>query len=344
MSNKLRKSRNLALILSLLLAAGALAPLATEVEAQQQRSGQGNARSTFNSAYVNGYRDAYTQGQNDQRSGANRDFRMMENYQQAERGYTPSVGNRNAYREGYRIGFELGYIDGYYGRTYTAQVPSNAFTLRNRPGQAAINDTGAFNNNSGAFNNNNSDVNSNSRYYQDYIIPSDTVLRVRLQDTISTKTSSEGDRFTAVVVEPSNYRDATIEGHIARLDRSGRLTGRTEMILEFDRITLRNGRSGRMAAQVEQVHASEDVKTIDEEGNIETSSRSDDTTLRTGGGAALGAIIGAIAGGGKGAAIGALIGAGVGAGSVYVQGRKDLILDPGTEMSIRTTGPASASR
>jgi hypothetical protein len=49
----------------------------------------------------------------------------------------------------------------------------------------------------------------------------------------------------------------------------------------------------------------------------------------------LGAIIGGIAGGGKGAAIGASIGAGAGAGSVFVQGDKDLILDPGTQMMVR---------
>jgi outer membrane lipoprotein SlyB len=75
---------------------------------------------------------------------------------------------------------------------------------------------------------------------------------------------------------------------------------------------------------------------VDEEGNVETSSRTRDTTVRTGGGAAIGAIIGAIAGGGKGAAIGALIGAGVGAGSVFIQGQKDLILEPGSEMTVRT--------
>jgi hypothetical protein len=53
----------------------------------------------------------------------------------------------------------------------------------------------------------------------------------------------------------------------------------------------------------------------------------------------LGAIIGGIAGGGKGAAIGAIIGAGAGAGSVYVQGDKDLILEPGAQMTVRIGYP-----
>jgi hypothetical protein len=34
-----------------------------------------------------------------------------------------------------------------------------------------------------------------------------------------------------------------------------------------------------------------------------------------------------------------VIGAGAGAGSVYVQGREDLQLEPGTELTIRATGP-----
>ena len=53
----------------------------------------------------------------------------------------------------------------------------------------------------------------------------------------------------------------------------------------------------------------------------------------------MGAIIGAIAGGGKGAAIGAILGAGAGAGSVYAQGRNDLDLPRGSEVSIRASAP-----
>lgn len=51
-------------------------------------------------------------------------------------------------------------------------------------------------------------------------------------------------------------------------------------------------------------------------------------------GAALGAIIGAIASGGKGAAVGAVIGASGGAGTVIAQGRDQLDLQRGTEVTI----------
>jgi hypothetical protein len=66
-----------------------------------------------------------------------------------------------------------------------------------------------------------------------------------------TETNCEGDRFTARVIEPSEYEGAVIRGHVAKIERSGRMTGRTEMALDFDSITLRNGRSGAFHAQIE---------------------------------------------------------------------------------------------
>jgi hypothetical protein len=56
-------------------------------------------------------------------------------------------------------------------------------------------------------------------------------------------------------------------------------------------------------------------------------------------GGAIGALIGAIAGGGKGAAIGAAVGVGAGAGSVFIEGRDNLDLPSGTEISIRASAP-----
>jgi hypothetical protein len=171
-------------------------------------------------------------------------------------------------------------------------------------------------------------------------IPEGASLRIRLETRLTTKTDREGNRFTARVIELYAYEGAIIQGHIASIERSGRMTGRTEMALDFDYVTLRDGRNGPFQAQIERVFATESVKSVDEEGNVESASKTKETEIRTIGGAVLGAIIGGIAGGGKGAAIGAAIGAGAGAGSVYVQGDKDLILDPGTQMMVRVTTPS----
>lgn len=168
-------------------------------------------------------------------------------------------------------------------------------------------------------------------------IPRGTEMKIRLNEEINTKESRDGDRFTAVVLTPNRYADATIEGHVARIDKSGKLKGKTELSLSFDRIRLRTGESVAMDAQVVRVYGEDSANEVDEEGNVRSSSQGDKTAIRTGGGAAVGAVIGAIAGGGKGAAIGAAIGAGAGAGSTYIQGSKRIKLEPGTEILIRTT-------
>ena len=168
-------------------------------------------------------------------------------------------------------------------------------------------------------------------------IPRGTEIKIRLEDEIDSKKSRDGDRFRATVLSPKNYADATIEGHVAKIDESGKLSGKTELALTFDRIRLRNGESGRMAAQVVKVYGEDSVKEVDEEGNVKSGSKGKTTAVRTGGGAALGAIVGGIAGGGKGAAIGAAIGAGAGAASTAIQGSNKVKLDSGTEILIRST-------
>ncbi len=168
-------------------------------------------------------------------------------------------------------------------------------------------------------------------------IPTGTEMKIRLENEIDTKESKDGDRFTATVLSPSNYADATVEGHIAKIEKSGKLKGKTELSLAFDRIRLKNGESAAMDAQVVKVYGEDSAKEVDEEGNVKSGSKGKTTAVRTGGGAALGAIVGGIAGGGKGAAIGAAVGAAAGAGSTYIQGSNKIKLEPGTEILIRTT-------
>jgi outer membrane lipoprotein SlyB len=129
-----------------------------------------------------------------------------------------------------------------------------------------------------------------------------------------------------------------VQGHIAKVNKSGRVSGKTEVALAFDTLTLPDGRQTRIDADLVKVYESENVKKVDEEGRIETGSRTRDSEVRGGVGAAAGAILGGILGGGKGAVIGLILGGAAGVGTVYVEGNKDLILDQGTEMVIRTAG------
>jgi hypothetical protein len=145
---------------------------------------------------------------------------------------------------------------------------------------------------------------------------------------------------TETAREPSQYSGAIIEGRVANVSRSGRVTGRSELTFDFDTIRMPTGQTYQFAGFVESVRTASgsDVR-IDNEGTVRDESRTDTTLQRGAIGAAVGAIIGAIAGGAEGAAIGAAIGAGAGAGSVYVQGREDLRLPEGTEVTIRASAP-----
>ena len=170
------------------------------------------------------------------------------------------------------------------------------------------------------------------------IVPSGTNMRVRLNDTISSKESRVGDRFTATVINPSKYEGGKLHGHVSSIRRSGTVTGKTTMTLAFDSINLREGRSGALRGQVIRVYDQDgDSGKVDEEGRVASGSRGKQAIKRGGIGAAAGAIIGGIAGGGKGAAIGLLVGGAAGAGSLAVQGKKELKLESGTELLVRVT-------
>jgi hypothetical protein len=161
-------------------------------------------------------------------------------------------------------------------------------------------------------------------------------LKIRLREAISSKDARVGDRFSATVVDPNQYDGAKVYGHISSMRKSGRIKGTTTIGFAFDRIELRDGRSGPMRAQLIRIYDSDSVK-VGEEGEAESGSRGKQTLKRGGIGAAAGAIIGGIVGGGKGAAIGLIIGGAAGAGSLAIKGGKELRLEPGTEMLIRVT-------
>src|SRR5215207_1013586 len=176
-----------------------------------------------------------------------------------------------------------------------------------------------------------------------FIVPDGETLNARLDTDLSTKTASVGDRFTMTVVSPGQFEGATLEGRVASVSRSGRVTGRSDMSLNFDTIRTRDGRTYQFAGFVDSVRAmnGESVQ-VDNEGTVrDDNSQGTKTAQRAAIGSAVGAIIGAIAGGGKGAVIGAVLGGGAGAGSVYVQGSEDLNLLSGTEVTVRASAPTN---
>jgi hypothetical protein len=188
--------------------------------------------------------------------------------------------------------------------------------------------------------NNNNNSGNNNNNINDFIIANNTPIMATLKTPVSTKVSQNGDRFQMEVTSPSQYNGAIIEGRVASAERSGRVSGRANVSLEFDTIRLRNGQTYRFAGVVDSVKsANGENVTVNNEGTVRDNNQTTKTATRAGIGAALGALIGAIAGGGQGAVIGAGVGAGAGAGSVILQGRDDVELAEGTQFMITATAP-----
>jgi hypothetical protein len=178
----------------------------------------------------------------------------------------------------------------------------------------------------------------------DFLIPDGTQIVATLNTDLNTKNIQDGERFTMTVESPRAYRGAIIEGYVSNVNRSGRVKGRSEMTLNFQRIR-HYGNTYRFAGTVEAIQTANGEKVNTDEGSVrESDSRGKTTAKRAAIGAGVGAIIGAIAGGGKGAAIGAAIGAGAGAGSVLIQGPDDLEIMSGSEVTVRASAPRNGYR
>ena len=171
-------------------------------------------------------------------------------------------------------------------------------------------------------------------------LPQNLRMQVELLSSINTKDNKEGDKFTARVIAPEQYRDAIVEGHIAKLKPAAHAGGSSEMSLAFDTITLDKGQgaSGKMVAQIEEVYDVEDSGKVDEEGKVKAKSLKKRNTVKVGAATGTGALIGGLLGGGKGAAIGAGVGAAVGATTVLAGKGKDMEFPTGTNLVIKTGG------
>jgi len=174
----------------------------------------------------------------------------------------------------------------------------------------------------------------------EFIVRDGETLVAILNNDLTTKLSHQGDLFTMTVRDPSQFEGAVIEGTVGSVDQGGRLTGRSGMSLNFDKIRLRNGQTYKFSGVLGNVRLlNGDTIKVDNEGSAQGSNQTTQTIQRAGIGTAVGAIIGAIAGGGKGAAIGGIIGAAGGAGTVFIQGKDNLELPVGTELTIRASAP-----
>ncbi len=164
------------------------------------------------------------------------------------------------------------------------------------------------------------------------VVPADTVIAVVLDQTLSSKTASSGEKFSATVESPIEVegkvvipKGAHAEGVVREAKAAGRFKGASVLSLELTSVTV-NGKDHEIQTS---------AATMSRKGKGKR------TAVMVGGGAAGGAAIGAVAGGGKGAAIGALIGAAAGTGGAGLTGNRDITLAAETALDFKLLQPVS---
>jgi len=279
--------------------------------------------------YRTGYSDGYNAGYRDAADHAARDYQNKDEYQRADRTYNQAWGTLEDYKDGYQQGFEAGYATGYDRGNFNSSIPTG---LSRRGTVDSTQDNASGNTQSTVNTSSATTVNNGS-----VLIPRDSVLVIELQSSLSTDVSQQGDPFQARVVSPSEFAGAMIEGRVSRVKRSGRVKGSSQLQLSFNSIRMEDGRTSPFSATVtEIVDMGNDRGTVDSEGGVKGRDNTKDDITRVGASAGVGAILGAILGGGHGAAIGAAIGGSVGTAGVLTSRGKDLRLEHGQQLKIRT--------
>ena len=294
--------------------------------------------------YRTGYSDGYNAGFKDISDGAARDYKNKDDYRHADRSYNDAWGPEEDYRDGYQQGFESGYTAGYERQQFNSSLPTGL----HRRGNAG---TAAVDANVNPPTNVNTPTNSDPQATADttaapsgpITIPRNTILGLELLTPLSTEASQRGDRLQARVIEPAEYAGYIVDGRVSQIKRPGKVKGVAQLQLAFDQIRSTDNRTATLHAElIEVTPMGGDDTEIDPEGGVRGRDSTKDDAAKVGAASGIGAIIGAIAGGGKGAAIGAIIGGGAGTAGVMTQRGKDIRLERGQHLKIRTSTDTSA--
>ncbi len=166
------------------------------------------------------------------------------------------------------------------------------------------------------------------------VVPANTAIYVRLQQSISSATAQSGQNFSAELDEPLVVegqtlapKGAPVTGKVVAARESGHMHNAGYLRITLSSITL-NGKT--VPLQTNSVFVS-------------GGSYKKRNLAFIGGGAGGGALLGALVGGGQGAAIGTTVGAAGGATAAYATGKKEVGFIAERRLGFRLTQPLNAS-
>jgi hypothetical protein len=171
--------------------------------------------------------------------------------------------------------------------------------------------------------------------YVDLTVPSDAVLGLQIERTVSSELARVEDKVTARVTRDVRVSDriaipagSTVKGSVTEVDRGGRMKGKARLAIRFHSIVLADGTELPLKTDP-----------VVREGQ----SPAGESAATVGGAAIGGAILGAILGGGKGAAIGAATGAAGGTAAAMSNDRNPATITAGTTVTVRMQAPVTVT-
>jgi type IV secretory pathway VirB10-like protein len=171
--------------------------------------------------------------------------------------------------------------------------------------------------------------------FVDLTVPSDAVLGLQIERTVSSELARVEDKVDARVTRDVRVSDriaipagSTVRGSVTEVDKGGRIKGKARLAIRFHTIVLADGT--QVALKTDPV-----VREGEAPGR--------ESAAKVGGAAIGGAILGAILGGGKGAAIGGAVGAGAGTAAAMTNDRSPATLTAGTTVTVRMQAPVTVT-
>ena len=160
-----------------------------------------------------------------------------------------------------------------------------------------------------------------------YTVATNTVMRLRMVDSLTSKNAKVGDQFRSTVVDPVYAKGfqvipagSIVMGHITHVVRASRKSNAGSLNVAFNAVQLPNERTYPLNGSLAQSGST------DNEGEVKGGSSKKRNAAFIAGGAVVGGLINGAAGMG--------IGAGAGIGAALLKKGKEAEVKPGTEFNM----------